>query len=70
MPLITFEVNDAIERAHNRKDANKIFMKHLLTAGTVEKFWAFCKVLHQASDDYPMHKEIFEKLKEDFNFNF
>ena len=70
VPLITFEVYDAIERAHSSKEANKIFMRHLLTAGTVEKFWAFCKVLHQTSGDYEKHKEILEKLKEDFNFNF
>ena len=66
VPVITQQVYEKIERADSRKEANKIFMKHLLTAGTVKQFWSFCKVLHQTSDDYGVHEEILEKLKEDF----
>ena len=70
VPLIIHQVYDEIRNAKSNKEANTIFMRHLLTAGTVKQFWLFCKVLHQTSDDYGVHEEILEKLKEDFNFNF
>ena len=70
VPLITQQVYDEIRNAKSNKEANTIFMRHLLTAGTVKQFWLFCKVLHQTSDDYGVHEEILEKLKEDFNISF
>ena len=64
--LVTEEVYDDIENAKSQKEANKIFLKHLLNAATVESLYLFGKVLHQTSDEYPIHEEILEKLKVDF----
>ena len=65
-PLITLEVYQEIGKAKNVKEANKIFLLHLLTTGTVESLYLFGRVLQQTSDDYPIHEEILEKLKKDF----
>ena len=65
-PLITLKVYQEIGKAKTTKEANSIFLLHLLTTGTAESLCLFSKVLQQTSHDYPTHKEIFEKLKEDF----
>ena len=65
-PLITLEVYQKIGKAKSTKEANKIFLLHLLTTGTAESLCVFGKVLQQTSDVYPTHEEILEKLKEDF----
>ena len=67
-PLVTEEVYDEIENAKSKKEANKIFLKHLLNAGTEESLKLLCTVLQQTSGDYHIHKEILEKLKVDFKF--
>ena len=66
--LVTEEVHDEIENAKSKKEANKIFLKHLLNAGTEESLKLFCTVLRQTSNDYQIHEEILEKLKADFKF--
>ena len=66
--LVTEEVYDEIENAKSKKEANKIFLKHLLNAGTEESLKLFCTVLQQTSGDYQIHEEILEKLKTDFKF--
>ena len=66
--LVTEEVYDEIENAKSKKEANKIFLKHLLNAGTEESLKLFCTVLQQTSNDYQIHEEILEKLKTDFKF--
>ena len=66
--LITLKVYDEIGNAKSREEANKIFLMHLLTTGTIETFELFCKVLHKTSNDYAIHEDILERLKEDFNF--
>ena len=65
-PLITLEVYQKIGKAKSIMEANKIFLLHLLTTGTVESLYLFGKVLKQTSDDYPIHEEILENLKRDF----
>ena len=65
-PLITLEVYQEIGKAKKTKEANSIFLLHLLTTGTVESLYLFGKVLQQTSDDYPIHEKILKKLKEDF----
>ena len=67
-PLVTKEVRDEIENAKSKKEANKIFLKHLLNAGTEESLKLLCTVLQQTSGDYQIHKEILEKLNNDFKF--
>ena len=67
-PLITLEVYDEIEKAKSKKEANKIFLKHLLNAGTEESLKFFCTVLQQTSGDYQIHEKILEKLNNDFKF--
>ena len=66
-PLIPLELYQEIGKAKSTKEANKIFLLHLLTTGTVENLYLFSKVLQQTSDGYPIHEEVLEKLKEDFN---
>ena len=66
--LVTEEVYDKIENAKSKKEANKIFLKHLLNAGTKENLKLFCTVLQQTSNHYQIHEEILEKLKTDFKF--
>ena len=51
--LVTEEVCDEIENAKSKKEANKIFLKHLLNAGTEESLKFFCTVLQKNS--YRMH---------------
>ena len=67
-PLITLEVYQEIGKAKSTKEAKKIFLLHLLTTGTVamESLCVFGKVLQQTSDDYTIHEDVLEKLKEDF----
>ena len=64
-PLITLEV---YQETKSTKEAKKIFLLHLLTTGTVamESLCVFGKVLQQTSDDYTIHEDVLEKLKEDF----
>ena len=66
--LVTEEVYDEIEKTKSKKEANRIFLKHLLNAGTEESLKLLCTVLQQTSGDYQIHKEILEKLNNDFKF--
>ena len=65
-PLITLEVYQEIGKAKSTKEANSIFLLHLLTTGTAESLCVFGKVLQQTSDDYTIHEDVLKKLKEDF----
>ena len=64
-PLITDKVYDEIKAAKSREESNVIFLRHLLSTGTEETLRLFCKVLQDASDKYPVHEEILQKLQED-----
>ena len=55
-PLVTVEVYQEIGKAKSTKEANNIFLLHLLTTGTVESLCLFGKGLQRTTDDYPIHE--------------
>ena len=65
-PLVTKSVYEEIKASTDRRRSNEIFINHLVNRGTEESIRLFCEILEQSSQNYPIHKVVADKLKEDF----
>ena len=65
--LLTNPLYQNICGASNDSDANRLYLCHLKGSGAEKDFRCFIQILHNTSNDYPIHEKIVNTLTRDLD---